>query len=105
MAKCAFCGSKNIRRSGSSTLDPPGARLRRALTLRCLYRCRSCDALFEALAVVGMGNGSRRSGSEPPPQILSKQAASADSEVGPQRLVGGSGSSDLLRRSSQRAAS
>jgi hypothetical protein len=29
-------------------LDTPAIRLMRVLTFRSLYRCRSCDALFEA---------------------------------------------------------
>jgi hypothetical protein len=105
MAACTFCGSKDIRLSGSSTLDTPGARLRRALTLRRLYRCRSCDALFEAIALVSLVKGSKRGGSESRPRSRPRQPGSTDSEVSSQRLVGGSGSTELLRRSSQRAAS
>lgn len=48
MLSCTFCESENIRPSGSSTLDAPAARLRRALTFKRLYRCRTCNALFEA---------------------------------------------------------
>ena len=94
MAACTFCGSKNIRPSGSSRLDAPGARLRRALTLRCLYRCLDCDALFEAL-VLGVLNGSklRRRGSESRQQRESKQSdSSVDASV--QRLADESDNSD-----------
>jgi hypothetical protein len=48
MVACMFCGSEDTRPSGSSTLDDRLTRVRRALTLRCLYRCRNCDGLFEA---------------------------------------------------------
>lgn len=48
MVACTFCGSKDTRLSGSSTLDDGATRVRRALTFRRLYRCRNCDGLFES---------------------------------------------------------
>jgi hypothetical protein len=58
MVACTFCGSKNIRSSGSAALDAPVKRVVRALTFRRLYRCRSCDGLFEAISGGGKRNGS-----------------------------------------------
>jgi hypothetical protein len=56
MVGCTFCGSENIRPSGSAALDAPVKRVLRALTFRRLYRCRSCDALFEEIAGGGKRN-------------------------------------------------
>lgn len=68
-------------------LDAPVARLRRALTLRRLYRCRRCDALFEALSI---GGGERRGrGPESHGQNPWTQSSNRDAEVGAQRLVEG----------------
>ena len=78
MAACTFCGSKDIRRSASSALDATATRVRRALTFRCLYRCRSCDALFEALLSPQQSRSSKSNGSDP--------------VVSPQKLVEESGS-------------
>jgi hypothetical protein len=57
MARCTFCGSNDVRLSASSKLDALAIRVRRALSFRRLYRCRSCDALFEAIV---LGSISRR---------------------------------------------
>ena len=86
MVACIFCGSENIRPSGSSGLDALVTRMVRALTFRRLYRCCSCDALFEA-ALTG-GIDFRRSMPKPQTQSLLKQQISTDLEVSTQRLVG-----------------
>jgi hypothetical protein len=86
MVVCVFCGSENTRPSRSSALDAPITRVVRALTFRRLYRCRSCDALFEA-AFTG-GADLRRRNPKPQTQSLLKQPISSDLEVSTQRLVG-----------------
>lgn len=80
MAACTFCGSKDIRLSGSSTLDARATRVRRALTFRRLYRCRSCDALFEATLSQQLLSRSRKPNG-------------GDSALSRQRLVEESGNS------------
>jgi hypothetical protein len=86
MVVCTFCGSKNIRPSGSSTFDAPVTRMVRALTFRRLYRCRSCDALFEAI----LGN-SKRNGINDGSQNEKrrKSPATFDSRVEPLESAGG----------------
>jgi hypothetical protein len=80
MIACIFCGSGNIRRSGSSTLDATVKRIVRALTFRCLYRCRSCDALFEAILLGGKRNGRK---ARPQQKGQRRNAVSFDSRVKP----------------------
>jgi len=86
MVACTFCGSENIRPSGSSSLDALFTRVVRALTFRCLYRCRSCDALFEAISGGGKrnGNGVGLQGAG-----RSKGLVSVDSGVQPLKIAGG----------------
>jgi D-sedoheptulose 7-phosphate isomerase len=67
-------------------LDAPGARLRRALTFRRLYRCRACNALFEAISA---GRGSRKSSSESARNRSERSDSS--SEVITQGLAGETG--------------
>jgi len=77
MITCTFCRSNDVRRSSSSKLDPLAIRLRRALSFVRLYRCRSCDGLFEAMLLGSIWthvnpskrsnqpkNGNARAGSE-----------------------------------------
>jgi len=64
MVACIFCGSEDTRPSKSSTLDVPATRIKRALTLRRLYRCRSCDGLFVASSLT-VGKPRRRGGKSP----------------------------------------
>lgn len=75
MVVCMFCGSKDTRLSGSSTLDDPVTRVRRALTLRRLYRCRNCDGLFEALISAGDLFPILRSQARPRNESGSREAA------------------------------
>jgi hypothetical protein len=86
MVGCTFCGSENIRPSGSAALDAPVTRVMRALTFRRLYRCRSCDALFEAT----FGN-SKRSGRSvvSKKENLRKSPAGFDPRVEPLESAGG----------------
>jgi len=86
MVACTFCGSENIRPSGSSALDAPVTRVVRALTFRRLYRCRSCDALFEAIAAGGKRNGNS-AGSQW--ESRPKGPAGVDSTVRPFKIAGG----------------
>jgi D-sedoheptulose 7-phosphate isomerase len=66
-------------------LHAPVERLRRALTFRRLYRCRSCDALFEATLSSGAQLRRRVPDSRQPGS--SKPSGSSDSDVSAQRLV------------------
>jgi hypothetical protein len=86
MVGCTFCGSENIRPSGSSVFDAPVTRVVRALTFRRLYRCRSCDALFEAIA-----GGGKRSGSCAESQWESRPIGqvSVDSTIQPLKVAAG----------------
>ena len=86
MVACTFCGSENIRPSGSSALDAPVKRVMRALTFRRLYRCRNCDALFEAISGGGQRNGNS---ADLQPESRPKGAASVDSRVQPLKIAGG----------------
>jgi hypothetical protein len=63
MATCTFCGSNEVRLSSSSQLDALAIRVKRALSFQRLYRCRRCDALFEAVALASIwtrGSGSNQ---------------------------------------------
>jgi hypothetical protein len=86
MIACTFCGSEDIRPSGSSALDAPVKRVVRALTFRRLYRCRSCDALFEAPS-----GAVKRSESAAGSQLTNqpKSPASIDSSAQPVKIAGG----------------
>jgi len=86
MVVCTFCGSENVRPSGSSALDAPGKRIVRALTFQRLYRCRSCDALFEAI----LGGGKRQeSNAASPQENLRKGPGSIESRVDPLKIARG----------------
>jgi hypothetical protein len=80
MVACTFCGSKNIRSSGSSTLDTTVTRVLRILTFQRLYRCRSCDALFEAMWGGGRVNSHDATSRE---KSWRKSPASVDSHIEP----------------------
>ena len=84
MVACIFCGSKDTRPSQSSTLDARATRIRRALRLQRVYRCRSCDALFDA-TVLTVGKVRGR-GAKSPKAVASRiylpEPAPDRSEVG-----------------------
>jgi hypothetical protein len=85
MATCTFCGSKDVRRSLSSTLDTAAVRVMRALTFRCLYRCRSCDALFEAIgfgSILTRGQPGNHSGKRNNHQARSGSESAAQGKTG-----------------------
>jgi hypothetical protein len=91
MVACTFCGSKKVRPSSSSTLDAPTTRVRRALTFRCLYRCRSCDALFEGIVLGSIwprGRGASERGSRSISMTGDLHAASERLQGSRKRLSG-----------------